>query len=428
MDRTWPLLKWILVLLCASIFPIALFWGLLTEGWNFDAEPPWAWAIIPLLPLANVILLSIPIERAAVATRLSLSIFALHAVIMLGLLLSGRWTSVAGTALLLDSFFLATLLLPALAGRSPGRFATATILWLSLLFGVGFPCVLAHGVVVAWRAETLADGRPYCIQYASQTDPFTYEPARTLFDLSALKMQARLMTGGSSWFHFQNHAVLMIDDDIRSFFNWSYGQEAFLNEVLNHNIRNGPEVVCRPERHFAKHLPIWRHEPIQIEMSISARHFLIPEAYRPRANGNRIIINAVPTDFVPYDRKQHYGPQFYWDIVVSDASSVDLSAILKRRLGSGAKPVEPQFGLNKTQLELKNFPNQRAAYILYTAPENTGRLTELIDCPPPVTRPSCRFQFVANDLVFGLSIPDPSQWQIIEQGLKKVFASFEQGQ
>jgi hypothetical protein len=113
MDRTWPLLKWILVLLCASIFPIALFWGLLTEGWNFGAEPPWAWAIIPLLPLANVILLSIPIERAAVATRLSLSIFALHAVIMLGLLLSGRWTSVAGTALLLDSFFLATLLLPA---------------------------------------------------------------------------------------------------------------------------------------------------------------------------------------------------------------------------------------------------------------------------------------------------------------------------
>jgi hypothetical protein len=426
MEKTWSLLKWLIALFCPGIFSLVIFWSILTGDWDFDTTPPWAWTIIPIVPFVGTTLLFLPIERSAIATRLSLSLVVLHAAIMLGLLVSGKWPSVAVTALILDAVFIATLLYPAIAGRGPGRLAKATIVWLALFFGMGFILALANGVVVTWRAENLAGERPYCIQYASQTDAYAYEPARTLFDLSLLKMQARIMAGGSSLFHFQNHAVLTIDDGSRSFFNWSYGQEGFLDEALNRNTPNGEEVFCRPERHFAKHLPIWHHDASPTEMSISARHFVIPEAYRPRANGNKIIINAVPPDFAPYsvsNKSPLYPAQFYSDIVVAGIG--DLSAALKRRLDSGeAKPIGPEFGLDKTQLYF--LPNRRTASTLYTGSNSSGHLTELIDCGPNDFRAvTCRFQFEDGGLVFSLRISDPSQWLTIEQRLRSILASFE---
>lgn len=436
MERIWPPLKWLPAVLLGGIIPIVVFWITLTWGRDFSAEPPWAWAIIPLLPLASITLLFLPADRLTLAIRLGLLIFALHAAIMIGLML--QWPSVAGTAFFVDILFIATLLSAEMAGGRPGRLAKATILSLVILFGMAFPLALANGIVVTWRAEALAGERPYCIQYASQTDAFAYEPARTLFDLSFLKMQARLMEGGSSLFHFQNHAVLIVDDGTRSFFNWSYGQEAFLDEVLNRNSNNKPQVFCHPEQHFAKHLPIWQHEPTQIKMSIYDRHFLIPETYRPRAISDKIIINAVPLDFAPYDisnKQQPHIAQFYYDVVVASVGSMDLSAELKQRLeGRDTKAAEPEFGLSKTHLyigKVTQQPDRRAFVGLYAGYDSAGHVTELIECDRKgldTRLPTCRYQFVADGLIFRLTIGDPSQWQAIERRLAEIFASFEQRQ
>src|SRR5215470_17108097 len=87
-------------------------------------------------------------------------------------------------------------------------------------FWVGLPAALANGIVVTWRAEAIAGDRPYCIQYASQTDAFAYEPARTLFDISALKMRQRQGKAAGlsgAWIVWQDHGVLIIADTKLSF-------------------------------------------------------------------------------------------------------------------------------------------------------------------------------------------------------------------
>jgi hypothetical protein len=429
MEGVWQVVSPVVAPLSAGIIPLIGFWVVLTNWWDFSAQPAWAWATISLVPLCMLLLL-LPARHA---TRLYFSIVVSHAATMIWLVVIGQWNSVAKTGLLLDVYFI-VVSLPTLAGV-PGRFTRATVLWIAMLFGVGFPLALAHGAVVAWRAEAVAGERPYCIQYASQTDSFAYEPARTLFDLSALKMQARLVDGGSSTFHFQHHAILVVDDGARSFFNWSYGREAFLDEVANRAIGRGPEVICQPERHFAKHLSIWRREPTRIEMSISGRSFSIPEAYRPRAHGDRIIINAVPPDFAPYDisnKGQLHIAQFYSNIVVIAADMSDLAADLKRWLESGreAKPVDGEFGLNKTLLyfgKLTRLPDRRVFSTVYAGYDGDGRVTKLMECNRKgldLRTPTCRYQFVSDGLLFGLTIPDPSEWQTIERRLTETFASF----
>jgi hypothetical protein len=120
----------------------------------------------------------------------------LHAALMFGLWEFDFWPAVTGMALFLDLLLIAVIFRPALDIRPLRRFSSATIFWVAVLFGVGLPAALTNGIVVMWRAEAIAGDRPYCIQYASQTDAYAYESARTLFDLSALKMQQRLATPG----------------------------------------------------------------------------------------------------------------------------------------------------------------------------------------------------------------------------------------
>jgi hypothetical protein len=424
--------KWLCALLCGGIVPFIGCYVFLTYAWDFTAEPGWAWATVSLIPLASTILLFVPPGQQTNASRVACAIMLLHAVLMAGLLASGRWQPIAGMALLLDLLLIAMVLRSALGWRAPGRFAKATMLWIAVLFGVGVPLALANAAVVVWRAEALAGDRPYCIQYASQTDPFTYEPARTLFDLSALKMQTRLMSGGSTMFYWQSHAVLVVEDTKRRFFNWSYKAEAFLAETLNHNLqekepdRFGPEILCRPAPHYATQLPIWRHEPGNIELSVAGRRFSIPEAYRPRMRRDAVVINAVPPDFAPYNRSN------YSDIGVTTDRAVDLSSILKGSTTGEARTVEPEFGLNKTQLYIAgsaHYPDRKTlAATLYTAHDGAGRLTNLMTCGSkgldPWT-PNCACWFIADGLTFKLMLADPSQWQAVERTLSEKFASFE---
>jgi hypothetical protein len=427
-DRVF--LRWVLAALGGGIIPGFAFWTILTWPWDFDAQPPCTWAVVGFVPLVSVILLFVRAERSVVAARWAILLFALHAVAMLGFL---AVSSAAGIALFLDLFLIAALLLPVVTESPPGRLAKSTIVWVAALFGVGFPAALGNAAIVAWRAETIAGERPYCIEYASQTDAFEYEPARTLFDLSALKMQARLMEGGSSLFHFQHHAILVVGEGTRSFFNWSYMQENFVDEVLNRG-RYGPKVACRPERHFATRLAVWSHQPGLVDVSVSGRHFAIPEAYRPREVRDKIMITAVSPAFAPYDisnKSQRHVAQFYSDIVIADARSVNLTALFEKRLNSGSTNVAgSEFGLSKTLVFFGDpgLPfQQRPLLNLYSGYDSAGTLQRIIECDRENMRPTptCRYQFEKDGLVFSLTVDDPSQWKTIEQKLAETFMSFE---
>lgn len=112
------------------------------------------------------------------------------------------------------------------------------------------------GIVVA-RAEAIAKEQPYCIQVASQEDPFGYDTPKSLFDLSGLKMRARETSGGISGhlFSFQHHAILVVANKSKKIFNWSYRQQDFTDDIMDRQIGRSPIIHCIPARHFALHLP-----------------------------------------------------------------------------------------------------------------------------------------------------------------------------
>jgi len=205
-------LSWVLPPLLSAIIP-AITFNILMNDWTLDTEPPWSWVMVSVIRSQARRCWFSRVGGFLTASRTASAILTSCAVIIL---VFGWWRHTAGRISLFIALLLVAVVIPAALGVIPfGRFAKATILWIALLFGLGFPAALANSVVVMSRAQSIAGDRPYCIQYASQTDAFAYEPVRTLFDLSALKMRQRLGTAGftGTQFTWQNHAILVINDD-----------------------------------------------------------------------------------------------------------------------------------------------------------------------------------------------------------------------
>jgi hypothetical protein len=210
-------------------------------------------------------------------------------------------------------------------------------------------------------------------------------------------------------------------------------QESFLTEVVDRG-HSDPKVVCRPEQHFAARLEVWSHAPGLVDVSVSGRHFAIPEAYRPREVRDKIMITAVAPAFAPYDisnKGQRHIAQFYSDIVVADARSANMTAAFEKRRNSGsANAAGSEFGLSKTLVyfgDPRQTPERRPLLKLYSGSDSTGAVQRLIECDRQLMNPAptCRYQFENHGLVFSLTIDDPSQWTIIEQRLAEMFKSFE---
>jgi len=425
----WNLVKWSLAVLLCAVVPASAFDFLLYWSWDFVAQPNWGWLLVPIGPLSVCWLLLVPAARYARTALVASLMVAAHATSIVWLLIANRWESVGRTSLIVD-VLLFVVLLSSNLGWPPHRISRSMTFWIVVFFGFCFPLALANAFIVSSRAEAIAGHRPYCIQYASQTDPYEYEPARTAFDLSALKMQARLMAGGSTLFNFEHHAVLVIDDGERQFFNWSYWRENFLDEVINRRLfkesgrsYRAPKVVCHPLAHFAQTLPVWSPDTTPFEDSIGIRHFRIPQEYRPRANRGAITINAVAPNFKPYDPAARLRPpQFYSDIVVRDAGTVDMMAFERQTASGEVRAADPEFGLSK-------FESRRANFTIYTSRDGSGHLVRFIRCQRISTHPrtpSCSDSFVADGLTYNLFVSDPKEWQAIEQKLVELFASFEQ--
>lgn len=103
---------------------------------------------------------------------------------------------------------------------------------------------MAMPILVAWRADTIAGGAPYCIQvesYSRDNSPYRRpKTAETLLDLSGLTMRSRPGTF---------HATLTVKTWSTI---WSYRKLSFVEPpvgVLLHN-------YCTPIQDFARRLPI----------------------------------------------------------------------------------------------------------------------------------------------------------------------------
>jgi len=105
---------------------------------------------------------------------------------------------------------------------------------------------LPHTVLAA--AETEADGKPYCIEAAS-------DPVHSKLGLNALNMYARDDGGFTLYFH----GLLVIQEEKgRKYMNWSYRQERFneVSEASRKGMALDTSERCAPTQDFGNNLPL----------------------------------------------------------------------------------------------------------------------------------------------------------------------------
>jgi hypothetical protein len=255
-------------------------------------------------------------------------------------------------------------------------------------------------------------------------------------------MQQRLGTAGftGTQLTWQHPAVLVVDDEKPNFFRWSYSQDDFLDEMtyrtlfesddMSHMLAHTrPRVFCNPARHYGRNLPIWTASTTTVETTIAGHRFSIPQTYRPRKDGETLVIDAVAPDFAAftptYDRHKLRYWQRSYDVSVVDARSVNLSERFNERTASTeTQALPPQLNLQRTQLQRGRFATAQ----ILTSSDDAGHITDLIYCSNGVkipAEPDCTYAFTEGDFSFALSIDDPSQWQDIKQKLTRLLASFE---
>jgi hypothetical protein len=164
--------------------------------------------------------------------------------------------------------FLGTLALTAdglVIGLSPPRVAPKRVLSFyarSVALGVTATIFVlitwsfSNALLVSGQATALANGRPYCLQVASN-GVGRYTEVKSLHGLSGLRMQTPFTNGGgSSDFQFAFHGVLVIEDSAAlQYFNWSYRQARF--ETISEKTLRALYLLrpsCTPRQRFAEQL------------------------------------------------------------------------------------------------------------------------------------------------------------------------------
>ncbi len=249
-QAVWRFFGGALAIWLAALAPILVATMLIEQPWT-HTEPPWSWLLVPPLPLIGLTMaLSRPSEQA---WRALAAIGAATAIVAFSMLCLGIWPAVAVVLLAIALMTLCATAPAAFTSRSPRVFGRALLAWTGCVLGFGIVAAFAEEFVIARKAEAYANGRAYCIEYASQKDAFGYEPVTNLFDLNGVKMRARLTAGGSTMFRFQNHALIMVeaDEGRKEWRSWSYTEQAFVvgyGEV---------KTACAPAPHYVENLPIW---------------------------------------------------------------------------------------------------------------------------------------------------------------------------
>lgn len=140
-----------------------------------------------------------------------------------------------------------------------GRKAGPVILRFVLLLAVLSPAILfGTATYVLYQAEKVADGKPFCVQYANQTGGGRYTPVRSLWQLTFVAMHARYLgLGGSHSDQFSLPGVLVIDQAERAdLWRWSWSSLGW--HRLTDGVRKGLrlEPVCAPHVNYGDDLPV----------------------------------------------------------------------------------------------------------------------------------------------------------------------------
>lgn len=143
--------------------------------------------------------------------------------------------------------------------RDVGSKLGPTILSFFLLLAVLSPAVIfGTASYVLYQAERVADGRPFCVQYANQSGLSRYSQVQSLWQLTFVAMHVRYLgLGGSGSEQFSLPGVLVIDQAGHAdLLRWSWKNLGW--QLLPRGARTGlrVEAVCSPHIDFGEDLPV----------------------------------------------------------------------------------------------------------------------------------------------------------------------------
>jgi hypothetical protein len=122
--------------------------------------------------------------------------------------------------------------------------------------GVALIAIVLNVLAVTQSAWRIAGDSRYCIQVADGEN--RYKPARTLFDLSVLRLWGTQERG----IYFSHHAILVVDreSNLQQRFQWSYWRQqlmpGFVPGLRNEEAEGyGSAVTCEPRPGFVGGLP-----------------------------------------------------------------------------------------------------------------------------------------------------------------------------
>ncbi|MDH7797860.1 MULTISPECIES: hypothetical protein [unclassified Beijerinckia] len=288
--------------------------------------------------------------------------------------------------------------------------------WLKKLLWSGLAAVTLIVVVCVWTSfrvvqnvREIAGADPYCIEIADGAGD--YRPARTLFDLSIVRMRATGEAGGQN----QHHAVLILGSGTMPYLrHWSYYKHNFVDGVL-HGQRTS--ITCVPQRDFADRLPIlWPQRIDNDYFRIPARGeaYRILRSYYPKWSGGASLHLSIVTsapDFAPLPAPWFgWGPRERWDssVFVEWDTRWFANLIEKEASGSGADSVV-EYGLSKSGTSW-----------YFTGSDDVNPTT--VNCGP--VRCQHRFLNKGRHFHFFHHRDELSNWQALQKRLLALFDSF----
>jgi hypothetical protein len=297
--------------------------------------------------------------------------------------------------------------------------------------GLTIAASIATSFLVAQRASHTAGSAPYCIQVADEKAD--YKPARTLSDLSGLRMWAKRESG----LFMQHHAILVVGDEM---YHWSYRNRDFVAGVINGKLEGyGPALTCVPKHNFISSLPMVfvgasEHDYIRFSQREAYR---IPKTYQPQWSGGSsrfLYLTTVAPDFLPLQIRWADLPPHQRDSnwVFVTWNPTWLLSSMKSIPGGEIVEQSTEFGLQKSKIvsygrDAKKYEGYQ--YLVYADEQPNGANTTLINCgtPSEMFQKSCQHRFLnkGRHFYFRHRPEDVSDWQGMQKRLLDLFASFE---
>jgi hypothetical protein len=318
-------------------------------------------------------------------------------------------------------------------GRDPVRFIKLGVLAVLVVMLVG-AFGLWTSFRVARRAADVAGSSPYCIQVARAGN---YGPARSLLDISGLRMWAR--GGGAPVMH--HHAILVVEGEPGpKLLHWSYRRGEFVPGVLNERMEGyGAAITCEPKPDFAGGLPLVVSQTSGADyVRFSGQEaYRIPGSFHAKWSGGSsrsLQLAAGAPDFLPLAFRLD-------DLTFNerDANSIwvdwrpDWLLRLMKSTPRGTLFEEgTEHGLQKTRIVSQGRDSEEYVgyrYLVHADGQPDGINTTLISCsmPSEAFPKTCQHRFLhdGRHFYFRHRPEDVPNWRGMQARVVGLFASFQ---